>query len=68
MDVDDAVFMSAYIPRSLHELPNSFEEARRLAAGEREQVRPHHTKGLWGRHSCVVREQGAPHHSTLRLP
>lgn len=38
VDVEEAVFMSAYIPRSLHELPNSFEEARRIAAGETEQV------------------------------
>lgn len=61
MDVDDAVFMNAYIPRSLHELPNSFEEARRIAAGEREQVHPHHTtlsavhEICWGRNSVVHR-------------
>jgi len=35
---EEAVFMGSYIPRSLHELPNSFEEARRLEAGEREGV------------------------------
>lgn len=36
--VEEAVWMSSYIPRSLHELSsNSFEEARRIAAGEREQ-------------------------------
>jgi RIO kinase 1 len=35
---EEAVFMKSYIPRSLHELPNSFEEARRIEAGEREQV------------------------------
>jgi len=38
-EVDEAVFMSTYIPRTLHELPNTFEEARRIAAGEREKVR-----------------------------
>lgn len=36
--LEEAVFMGSYIPRSLHELPNSFEEARRLEAGEREGV------------------------------
>ena len=35
---EEAIFMQSYIPRSLHELPNSFEEARRIAAGEREQA------------------------------
>lgn len=45
--VEEAVFMSSYIPRSLHELPvNSFDEARRIAAGEREQVYASAVRGM----------------------
>jgi RIO kinase 1 len=37
-DVDEAVFMQAYIPTSLNELGNPQEEMRRLQAGLRESV------------------------------
>ena len=35
-DVDEAVFLQAYIPTSLHEIHNPAEEMRRLQSGKRE--------------------------------
>jgi hypothetical protein len=44
--------MNAYIPRSLHELPNSFEDARRIAAGETEKVTGGGRASMRGQLSC----------------